>query len=182
MLTKRDNILTISGQALNPYHHQWSAKQIFISDIAQALAQLNCYGGHTRYPYSVAQHSLNCATWAQYGLNETNPQALLAVLLYRAYEAYTGAVPVSVKKAWCGLENLEALLNTMIQTKYQTAYFSVVQLIEQASAAITAQEAFLRDRKTEGSPLFLFRPMTADLVKFAFLRTFVNLRQKFKAN
>lgn len=47
---------TASGQMFFPWSPEPS--KINLTDIAHALSQLNRWGGHTRLPYSVAQHSV----------------------------------------------------------------------------------------------------------------------------
>lgn len=60
-------------------------------DICHALSHVNRFSGHTRRPYSVAEHSL-----LVYRLVDTGPLQLEA-LLHDATEAYLGDVPTPVK-------------------------------------------------------------------------------------
>lgn len=66
------------------------ARAIRIEDIAHALALTNRYGGHTRVPYSVAEHCVRMCRPELPG----NP---LANLLHDAAEAYIGDVPSPIK-------------------------------------------------------------------------------------
>lgn len=67
---------------------------IGLLDIAASLAKINRFNGHTRAPYSVAQHSV----WVARRLQEAghSPHTQLAGLLHDAPEAYLGdmATPV----------------------------------------------------------------------------------------
>lgn len=64
--------------------------QIHLEDLSMALSQLNRLGGHTEYPYSVAQHSLLVAQLL-FDANQPNI-VILQGLLYAAPEAYLGDV------------------------------------------------------------------------------------------
>jgi uncharacterized protein len=78
-----NSILTFSGQyvdLLDP-----DPDTINIGDIAKALSQINRFGGHTRVPYTVAQHSLLVS-------ENVPPEFALQALLHDAAEAYVGDV------------------------------------------------------------------------------------------
>ena len=64
-----------------------------IADISHALGLLNRWAGHTKVPYSVAQHSclvLNVAMKLDPSLTAAGKAM---VLLHDAHEAYTGDLP-----------------------------------------------------------------------------------------
>ena len=77
-------------------------RDIVIEDIAHALSQLPMYGGHVKYHYSVAQHSVarlsafdytvrsSAETWLGEGLYA---KIAMSVLLYDAPAAYVGYMP-----------------------------------------------------------------------------------------
>lgn len=67
-----------------------------ITEIAHSLAQINRYTGHCERPYSVAEHSLLCASYAK-AMNMT-PLAQLVVLMHDAHECITGDVASPVKQ------------------------------------------------------------------------------------
>lgn len=80
--------LTYTGRYVDPVNLK--VDDIAIEDIAHALALTNRYGGHTEYPYSVAQHSML--------LTAHVPIHLMGVaLLHDAYEAYGADVPRPLK-------------------------------------------------------------------------------------
>jgi len=63
---------------------------VSILDIARALSQINRYTGHTRAPYSVAEHSVRASRLV-------DPQYALVALLHDAHEAYVGDVSRPLK-------------------------------------------------------------------------------------
>jgi hypothetical protein len=65
--------------------------------IADSLAKINRFNGHTARPYSVAQHSLLVADLLQREYGITQPAPRLAALLHDAHEAYTGDLSTPAK-------------------------------------------------------------------------------------
>lgn len=65
--------------------------EVCIEDIAHALALTNRWGGHTKWPYSVAQHSILCA-------ENVDDEFRLEALLHDASEAYMCDMPTPVKR------------------------------------------------------------------------------------
>lgn len=96
-------------------HHLLGIAQQFnaptIEEIAHALAQINRFTGHTKRPYSVAEHSL--LVWSIAANEGASPMAQLAALLHDAHEAFTGDVASPVKWAigepWEVLEQSQAI-------------------------------------------------------------------------
>jgi len=62
-----------------------------INDIALALSRQPRYGGHGKFFYSVAQHSV-------YVAYQVKPKNRLYALLHDAHEAYTGDIPAPLKE------------------------------------------------------------------------------------
>lgn len=96
-------VLTFSGHYLNVLHPD--PVMISITDIAHALSQINRFGGHTREPYSVAQHSVLVS-------HLVPPQYRLQALLHDAAEAYLGDI-VSPVKYVVGMEPLRDMESTL---------------------------------------------------------------------
>lgn len=71
---------------------------VFLADIANALAKINRFTGHTSRLYSVAEHSLLVCHIALRHFKATPAQALLA-LWHDAHEAYTGDLSTPGKQA-----------------------------------------------------------------------------------
>jgi hypothetical protein len=84
-------IVTFTGKTfdfMNP-----RCEDICIEDIAHALALTNRYNGHTRVPYSVAEH---CVRMSYMKIGEP-----LNNLLHDAAEAYIGDIPRPIKQGLC---------------------------------------------------------------------------------
>ena len=68
-----------------------------LADVAHALALINRFNGHTKRPYSVAEHSLVVAELAALAGETVDVQ--FACLMHDAHEAYVGDVISPVKEA-----------------------------------------------------------------------------------
>jgi hypothetical protein len=73
-----------------------TVEMILVDDIAAALANVHRFGGHTRRPYTVAEHCLG-------GLEYSLPQYRLEFLMHDAPEAYLGDVTGPLKRM-CGMD------------------------------------------------------------------------------
>jgi hypothetical protein len=88
--TKRE-IVTFSHKVFDFYRPM--PEDICIEDIAHALAFTNRYGGHTRVPYSVAEH---CVRMSHIPVGDP-----VVNLLHDSAEAYIGDIPSPQKKGLC---------------------------------------------------------------------------------
>jgi len=70
-------------------------EMIYVEDIARALSQINRFGGHTRWPYSVAQHALLVARLVREAGG--SPELCFAALHHDSHEAYLGDAPTPLK-------------------------------------------------------------------------------------
>lgn len=68
-----------------------------IVEIAESLANINRYNGHTSRPYSVAEHSINCYYTAM-AFHTVTWTELLFILLHDAAEAYLSDVIRPLKR------------------------------------------------------------------------------------
>lgn len=93
-----EGIITLGGHKMICTAPQ--SRDVCITDIAHSLALQNRFLGHTKQPYSVAQHSLNCLLAARTFYSEYNEdhEWCLQVLLHDAAEAYIGDIVTPVKK------------------------------------------------------------------------------------
>lgn len=71
-------------------------EEIHVSDIAHALALTNRYGGHTRVPYSVAEHCYHMSQWVEAA--EGDPEPAFQALMHDSTEAYLGDIIRPLKK------------------------------------------------------------------------------------
>ncbi len=85
-------------------------EDICIEDIAHALSNLCRYTGHTRWPYSVAQHSVLAADHC--------PDAARWALMHDAAEAYLADVARPVKRFLGGYKEAEERLERVIAERF----------------------------------------------------------------
>ena len=102
---------TASGQQFYPLEPV--LETITIEDIAHALSNICRFGGHTRWHYSVAQHSYLVS-------HVCDPQDALWGLLHDASEAYIGDViqPLKSSPAWRDYAEVEHRLQSAICRKF----------------------------------------------------------------
>lgn len=108
-IAKRDYIETISGQKV--YMPNPDPDSIRIGDIAHALSFMARFAGHTRYFYSVAEHSINVASIVP-------PEHQLQALLHDATEAYLCDIPTPFKRMIPEYQALEENLWAAISEKF----------------------------------------------------------------
>lgn len=111
-----------------------SQSDIDINDIAHALSMICRFGGHTKYHYSVAQHSVY--------VSRLVPKPLrMAALLHDAAEAYIGDMVRPVKTMMHGFQKIEAIIATSVRLKYGLTLDEVNHDdIHQADLAMLATE------------------------------------------
>lgn len=105
-----DWIMTATGRQFFPLAPR--AEDVCIEDIAHALGAVNRFNGHTRRPYSVAQHSVLVSRH----LDVDGALMALVGLLHDASEAYLGDVPRPLKQtaAFAPYREAEDRLQTLI--------------------------------------------------------------------
>jgi uncharacterized protein len=87
------------------------ADEVFIVDIAHALAHSCRYGGHCERFYSVAEHSVLCS-------RVVPPWDALAALLHDAAEAYVVDIPRPLKPYLAGYKDIELRVWRAIAMRY----------------------------------------------------------------
>ena len=104
-------MMMYSGQLVDVLHLK--AADIDIRDIAHALACTSRFGGHTREPISVAQHSVYVSYFCL-----TQP---LQGLLHDASEAYLGDVPEPLKDSpvFEKYRKLESRVQMLVYQKFK---------------------------------------------------------------
>lgn len=111
---KKPVIRTYTGREVNPVNV--SIEEIDIHDIAHALSQINRFGGHTRRPLNVAQHSVYVSRLVE----DQGYGDLIALqgLLHDATEAYLGDIT-----KWLKAHESFAMYR-MIENKLEKRIFS----------------------------------------------------------
>lgn len=106
-------ILTYTGRIIdlsNP-----DPEQIVIEDIAHALSRINRFNGHTRIPWTVAQHSIEVS-------HACDASVRLFALFHDAAEAYIGDLSSPLKQVMreCGYayDELEHRFSNLIFDKF----------------------------------------------------------------
>lgn len=72
-----------------------SPEEVRLEDICKALSQVNRFGGHSHFPYSVGQHSLLIAE--KVAAEGYTPQIQLYALMHDFSEAYLTDIPTPIK-------------------------------------------------------------------------------------
>lgn len=101
---------TYSGHKFSLLEDEYAFNAISIVDIAHALSQVNRFGGHTKKPYSVAQHSVL--------VSYACPTKPLAGLLHDASEAYLGDVVTQLKQQLQDYKRMERALSDTIAFRF----------------------------------------------------------------
>lgn len=114
--TFKNGMETYTGKLFN--YGNPTKDMLDLVDIAHALAHTCRYGGHTKFHYSVAQHSVLVSMIACSEGMDINHQRW--GLLHDASEAYLGDVPRSLKilPAMLGYRTMEHDLMTLVSQRY----------------------------------------------------------------
>ena len=124
-------ILTFSGllfDATDPSPHD-----ICLLDIEASLAKTNRFGGHTKAPYSVAQHCVLMSS-------RVPKEDRLWALLHDATEAYIGDLPKPIKNALPAFEDMEERIMMVIARKYDLPW-PMPQSVKDADIRMLLTEA-----------------------------------------
>ncbi|MGK7753745.1 hypothetical protein [Roseovarius sp. C03] len=124
-------IQTATGRKFWPMDPHYG--DVYVEDIAHALANQCRYAGHCREFYSVAQHSVLVS-------RAVPAEARLWGLLHDAAEAYLVDVPKPVKPHLVGYEEAERAILYHVALRFNLSPF-VPDEVKRADAAILADEA-----------------------------------------
>lgn len=100
---------TFTGKAIDLVN--FTEDDVRLPDIAHALSMINRFTGHTRFPYSVAQHSVMVSRIVE-------ERHALWGLLHDASEAYLGDVSTPLKMMLPSYRELEDHVQRTIATKF----------------------------------------------------------------
>lgn len=129
-------IETFTGKVFD--FNKQDADSIDIVDIAHALSNQNRYGGHTRYPYSIAAHSSMVALLIHD--QGYSPDIIAAGLLHDAAEAYMGDMVSPLKSMFPRFREIELQILRKIHSVFglpeELCYSSVVHTADRVALAI----------------------------------------------
>lgn len=174
MLEKRkgDWMQTATGRVFWPIDPR--PEDVCIEDIAHALSQLCRYGGHCRYFYSVAQHSVLVS-------RALPDEHKLWGLLHDASEAYVIDVPRPLKPFLTGYREAEDKVMEAIAERYGLSLPMPAE-VKRIDSAILADEAAQimgkppRDWNLQEPPLGVeISPWSPELARCEFLFEFEKL-------
>lgn len=150
------------------------AEEVDILDIAAALSKQCRYGGHCKWTYSVAQHSV-------YVSHQVPGEHALTALLHDATEAYCVDVPRPLKAFLAGYAAIEARLWAVIAERFGLPEQMPACVHEADNAVLLAEKAQVMlpspvpwDVKGEPAPIRIAY-WTQDQAREAFLSRFALL-------
>lgn len=106
---KKTVMQTYTGKLIDLTNFQ--PKDVRLPDISHSLSLINRFTGHSRVPYSVAQHSVLVSEL-------TEPEHALWGLLHDASEAYLGDVATPLKSTMQGYCELEEHVQRAVATHF----------------------------------------------------------------
>ena len=181
-----DFILTLSGKRIS-LQNGITPDQIDLNDIAHSLSIQTRFVGHTVHPYSIAQHSVNCAVAAYWFHNVEDPAMILSILLHDSAEAYIGDVARPTKYTFCqDLRKFESQLEEVIYNHFDLPYNDPAfrSLLHEVDTKMCATESacLCHERMPTDYPIYTdpdarlsFEYLRWDGVKDQFLDMFHNL-------
>jgi len=170
-------IRLVSGKLVDVFHIQ--PGDVTIEDIAHALSYLNRFGGHTPYPYSVAQHSVFAAYLAVriYG---DRPNIVFKVLMHDIQEG-VGCVdiPSPIKVHCPDYQRVELTVESQLREQFQCVVVDAEEqdalhycdklACELEQAVIRGQEPTDRSLRFLGIAAVFLRRMRPEEAKAGFL-------------
>ena len=119
--------------------------QVSILDIAHGLALQNRFNGHTRLPYSVAEHSVRVALRVKQLATEAALDAVRVALLHDAGEAYVGDLvkPLKVRADFASFTWLESRIQRVIHERFglERVALDFYDLVKRADSELLHTEA-----------------------------------------
>ncbi len=158
-----NEILTFSGQLIDPFKPD--INKININDIANSLSRQCRFGGHLRWFYSVAEHSLRVASKLPHELKLTG-------LLHDAAEAYLLDLPRPIKNRLPGYKEAEEHLLQIIMQKYGGIYPLPAQVIKADEDVLQWEFEYVVSENKPDAP-GLYNSMGYSMANRLFMNRFV---------
>lgn len=98
-----------------------TVSMVSINTVAHGLSRVSRFGAQSPIDYSVAEHSLGMVQMAMYD-GVTDMEALYAILLHDASEAYLGDIVSPLKKHLKEYLEIEAKMNAVISEKFSVDF------------------------------------------------------------
>ena len=161
-----DTIRTVSGRYVNIMHP--TEEMISIIDIAHSLSRQCRFAGHLPEFYSVASHSINCASLF------ADPELRLTALMHDASEAYLVDIPRPIKPILTNYKDLEDKMMHVIAERFGFI-FPFPKEIHEADNYILQKEW---DCLMLGSSQFMFDIKDMPQTQDEFLNIFYSLKKQ----
>lgn len=110
--------------------------EVHVADVAHALAHTCRFGGHTRWHYSVAQHSVLVADMV---IDAGRPDLELVALLHDATEAYVGDCIRPLKRELARYQVIEAGVWVAIAARFGLAVELPVEVKHADNVALATE-------------------------------------------
>lgn len=119
--------------------------QINIRDIAQSLSNICRYGGHCNF-YSVAEHSVHCASLA--AREGGNNDVIFATLMHDAHEAYIGDMTKPLKLLMPEYQKLEKKIEAVVNKKFgiDTSHKKIIKKFDHQMLKAEKEYLFPKDK------------------------------------
>lgn len=130
MMRKGDWMQTFSGVQFWPLDPR--PEDVRLDDIMHALSNLCRFGGHCRYFYSVAQHSVMVSRQAEAAARTDAREVAIIGLLHDATEAYLIDVPRPIKRDLLNYKEIETALAVTIGERFGVRLDLLPDLVKEA--------------------------------------------------
>lgn len=142
-----DTVQTYTGREFNLLNP--TTGMVSIIDIAHSLANIGRFNGRTRQFYSVAQH---CVQLAYYAQNECNASILdcLQVLMHDAAEAYVGDMCRPLKKHMHEYRKMEHAITEVIRGWLDLSDKTIPAYLDEIDSRIATDEKLWLTGDIEG--------------------------------
>lgn len=131
-------ILTRSGRQFSFVNPR--PDTVAVDDIAHALSHINRFTGHTKYAYSVAQHSIAVSRYLE--RTEASVDLQFAGLMHDAHEAYFGDISTPLKAVLPIREfedRIQAVVGEAFELTLELMHDRRVKLADLTALAIEAE-------------------------------------------